>query len=245
MSAPDRRTLRISSGRLARMADGCAVVSSGDTNVMVVAVSKQKSDSAHQSFVPLTVDYRHKYSAAGRIPTNHLRREIGANEREILTARVIDRSVRSQFPKGYNWETQLVCNLLSVDSVNTPDILALNGASAALALSDIPWNGPIGGVRVALMPDNEVITCPTRKESSEALLNCVVAVNQSGNVVMLEAFANEPVLESSVLKTLSKAVKESKLVIEEIKRLQKSMGKPKRDVSQTSFTEEQYNAIKE
>ena len=227
------------------MADGCAVVSSGDTNVMVVAVSKQKANSSHSSFVPLTVDYRHKYSAAGRIPTNHLRREMGANEREILTARVIDRSVRSQFPKGFNCETQLVCNLLSVDSINSPDILALNGASAALALSDIPWNGPIGGVRCALMPDNEVITCPTRKESSEAHLNCVVVVNESGNIVMLEAFANEPVLEPSLIKTLHKAVKESKLVINEIKKLQNSKAKPKREVTQISVSEEQYNAVKE
>ena len=167
--------------------------SAGDTNVMVVAVSKQKSNSSYSSFVPLTVDYRHKYSAAGRIPTNHLRREMAPNEREILTSRIIDRSVRPQFPKGFNFETQLVCNLLSVDSINSPDVLALNGASAALALSDIPWNGPIGAVRVALMSDEQVITFPTRKESSEAVLNCILAINDSENVIMLEAFANEPV----------------------------------------------------
>lgn len=228
------------------MADGCAVVSAGDTNVMVVAVSKQKSNSSYSSFVPLTVDYRHKYSAAGRIPTNHLRREMGANEREILTARVIDRSVRPQFPKGFNFETQLVCNILSVDSVNSPDILALNGASAALALSDIPWNGPIGAVRVALMADNEVITFPTRKESSEALLNCVLAINDSENVVMLEAFANQPVLESGLTKTLAKAIKESKLIVRAIKELQKSSENPKRDMNELLVDpSEYYSAVKE
>ena len=237
----------MSSGRLARMADGCAVVSAGDTNVMVVAVSKQKPNSSYSSFVPLTVDYRHKYSAAGRIPTNHLRREMGATEREILTARVIDRSVRPQFPKGFNCETQLVCNLLSVDSVNSPDVLALNGASAALALSDIPWNGPIGAVRVALMPDNEVVTFPTRKESTEAQLNLILAANELGNVVMLEAFANTPVEYNFLMKTLSKALKESKLIINAIKQLQNSSAKPKRDINELMAkpSEQHYNAVKE
>lgn len=229
------------------MADGCAIVSAGDTNVMVVAVSRQKSSSdSYQSFLPLTVDYRHKSSAAGRIPTNVLRREMGVSDKEILTSRMIDRSVRPQFPKGYNFETQLVCNLLSIDAINDPDLLAINSASAALALSDIPINGPIGAVRVALMSDNEVITCPTRKEISESMMTCVVTVNELGNVLMLEAFANHPVLESLLIKTISKAVKESKLIINEIKRLQEFIAKPKRTIDSIQvYTEEQYNSVKE
>ncbi|CAG2114570.1 unnamed protein product, partial [Medioppia subpectinata] len=248
------RTMRISSGRLARLADGCAVVSCGDTNVMVVAVHKPTPRPGYASFVPLTVDYRHKYSAGGRIPANRLRREVGApSEREVLGARLVDRSVRPLFPRGYNHETQLVCNLLSVDGANDPDLLAINSASAALALSDIPWNGPIGAVRVALTRgDNELITCPTRKEMEAAALNVVVTCQESGHVTMLEAFANEPVLEPQLVKTLHKAVNECKLLVRQLKSLQESAGKPKREVDEWPkgvqyewYTDELYRAVKE
>ncbi|XP_062934367.1 polyribonucleotide nucleotidyltransferase 1, mitochondrial isoform X2 [Cynocephalus volans] len=137
----DNRKLEISSGKLARFADGCAVVQSGDTAVMVTAVSKTKPSPSQ--FMPLVVDYRQKAAAAGRIPTNYLRREIGSSDKEILTSRIIDRSIRPLFPAGYFYDTQILCNLLAVDGVNEPDVLAINGASVALSLSDIPWNGPI------------------------------------------------------------------------------------------------------
>ncbi|XP_026987508.1 polyribonucleotide nucleotidyltransferase 1, mitochondrial isoform X3 [Sagmatias obliquidens] len=135
------RKLEISSGKLARFADGSAIVQSGDTAVMVTAVSKTKPSPSQ--FMPLVVDYRQKAAAAGRIPTNYLRREIGSSDKEILTSRVIDRSIRPLFPAGYFYDTQILCNLLAVDGVNEPDVLAINGASVALSLSDIPWNGPI------------------------------------------------------------------------------------------------------
>ncbi|CAG0925659.1 unnamed protein product, partial [Notodromas monacha] len=130
------------------MTDGSAVARVGDTSVMVTVVSKSKAASPGQSFMPLTVDYRQKAAAAGRIPTNFLRREIGSSEREILAGRMIDRSVRPVFPVGYFQETQLVCNLLSVDGVHDPDIVAINAASAALSVSDVPWDGPIAAVRI-------------------------------------------------------------------------------------------------
>lgn len=117
----------------------------GDTTVLVTAVAKQKSSVS--GFMPLVVDYRQKSAAAGRIPTNFLRREMGPSEKEILSARLIDRSLRPLFPAQFKCETQLVCNMLSVDPANLPDVLAINAASAALSLSDIPWNGPIGAVR--------------------------------------------------------------------------------------------------
>ena len=97
--------------------------------------------------MPLTVEYRLKSAAAGRIPTNFLRRELGPSEREILTARVIDRSLRPLFPAAYRCETQLVCNVLAIDPHYSPDILSINAASVALSLSDIPWNGPVAAVR--------------------------------------------------------------------------------------------------
>lgn len=227
------------------MTDGNAVAQSGDTNVMVVAVCKAKATASSAGFTPLTVDYRQKASAAGRIPTNFLRREIGVTEKEVLTSRVIDRSIRPLFAKGFYYDTQLVCNLLSVDGVNDPDIVAINGASAALSLSDIPWNGPVGAVRMAIMDNNDMITNPTRKEMSQAVMNLIISVNRSGNVLMLEAFANQPVLEPYLIKAISKGIKEAKLVIEQISKLQDSIGKPKRQIEKLMVpNEEHINAVK-
>lgn len=118
----------------------------GDTTVMVTTVAA-KDKRAPGSFMPLTVEYRQKYAAAGRIPTNFLRRELGPTEKEILTSRVIDRSLRPLFPSEFRYETQVVCNMLAIDSNYPPDVLSINAASLALAMSDIPWNGPVGAVR--------------------------------------------------------------------------------------------------
>uniref|UniRef100_A0A3P9M7R6 Exoribonuclease phosphorolytic domain-containing protein n=1 Tax=Oryzias latipes TaxID=8090 RepID=A0A3P9M7R6_ORYLA len=118
------RKLEISSGKFARFADGSAVAQLGETSVMVTAVSKTKPTSSQ--FMPLVVDYRQKAAAAGRIPTNYLRRELGTTDNEILTSRLIDRSIRPLFPPGYFYDTQVLCNLLAVDGVNDPDVLAIN-----------------------------------------------------------------------------------------------------------------------
>ncbi len=185
-----RAPLKLSFGKLARFADGSCVGSSGATSVLVTTVSPQSSNSA-QGFLPLTVDYRQKSAAAGRIPTNFLRRELGPSEKEILTARVIDRSLRPLFPKGLTSEIQIVANLLAVDGLVFPDVIALNAASAALSLSSIPWNGPIGAVRVGYSTNNsEFIINPTRKEMATSPLNLIVAGTQSKLTVMLEAEAS-------------------------------------------------------
>lgn len=115
--------------------------------MMVTAVTKDTEQSSSQSFMPLTVDFRQKYAAAGRIPTNFFRRELRVGEKEILASRLIDRSLRPLFPEFFNNETQLVCNMLALDGVYSPDVLSINAASFALAVSDIPWNGPVGAVR--------------------------------------------------------------------------------------------------
>ncbi|KAF5305706.1 hypothetical protein FQR65_LT07603 [Abscondita terminalis] len=218
------RTLKLSTGKYAKLADGCAVGTLGDTSVMVTAVSKAKPSPGN--FTPLIVDYRQKSAAAGRIPTNFLRRELGATEREILISRLIDRSLRPLFPEGFNYETQLVCNMLAVDSVNNPDIISVNAASAALALSDIPWNGPVGAVRVGCI-DNEYIINPTRRELQSSILNLVVSATKQNLVVMLEASADN-ILQQDFLKAIKMGVKESQLVVSSIEKLQKSFGKPKR-----------------
>uniref|UniRef100_UPI00398F11C9 polyribonucleotide nucleotidyltransferase 1, mitochondrial isoform X2 n=1 Tax=Pristiophorus japonicus TaxID=55135 RepID=UPI00398F11C9 len=218
------RKLEISTGKLARFADGCALVQLGETSVMVTAVSKTKPTSSQ--FMPLVVDYRQKAAAAGRIPTTYLRREIGYTDNEILTSRVIDRSVRPLFPSGYFYDTQIVCNLLAVDGINDPDVLAINGASAALALSDIPWNGPIGAVRVGLV-DGEVVINPTRKEMALSTLNLVLAGGPQSQVVMMEAAA-ENVLQQDFCHAIKMGVKHTQQIILAIQQLAKEHGNPKR-----------------
>ncbi|XP_077521679.1 polyribonucleotide nucleotidyltransferase 1 [Amblyomma americanum] len=221
------QTLQLSSGRLAKFADGSAVAQIGDTSVMVTVVSKHKPSSS-ASFLPLVVDYRQKAAAAGRIPTNFLRRELGPTEKEILTSRVIDRSLRPLFPAGYFYETQLVCNLLAVDGVNDPDIVSINAASAALSLSDVPWNGPIGAVRVGLI-DGDVVINPTRRQMTQSVLNLIVAGADHNQVVMLEASADN-VLIQDFQKAVRCGVKETQHIVRHIKEFQEACGHPKRTV---------------
>ncbi|XP_039535221.1 polyribonucleotide nucleotidyltransferase 1, mitochondrial isoform X2 [Pimephales promelas] len=219
----DRR-LEISTGKLARFADGCAVVKLGETSVMVTAVSKSKPASA--SFMPLVVDYRQKAAAAGRIPTNHLRRELGSTDSEILTSRLIDRSIRPLFPAGYFYDTQVLCNILAADGVNDPDVLAINGASAALALSDIPWSGPIGAVRVGLV-DGEFLVNPSRSEMNRSSLNLVIAGAPASQVVMIEAAA-ENVLQQDFSHAVKLGVKHTQLIVQAIQQMSRELKVSKR-----------------
>ncbi|NWX90857.1 PNPT1 nucleotidyltransferase, partial [Nothoprocta pentlandii] len=204
------RKMELSSGKLARFADGSAVVQLGDTAVMVTAVSKTKPSPSQ--FMPLVVDYRQKAAAAGRIPTNYLRRELGSTDKEILTSRVIDRSIRPLFPVGYFYDTQVSCDY----------------SSAALALSDIPWNGPVGAVRVGIV-DGETIINPTRKELSSSALNLVVAGAPHNQVVMLEATA-ENILQQDFCHAIKVGVKHTQQIIQGIQQLVKERGTVKRTV---------------
>lgn len=218
------KKLEISSGRLARFADGSAIVQLGETSVMVTAVSKTKPSPSQ--FMPLVVDYRQKAAAAGRIPTNYLRRELGTTDNEILTSRLIDRSIRPLFPAGYFYDTQVLCNLLAVDGVNDPDVLAINAASAALALSDIPWNGPIGAVRVGLV-DGELLINPTRAEMSSSTLNLIVSGGPSSQVVMIEASA-ENVLQQDFCHAVKVGIKHTQQIIHAIQQLTREQKVTKR-----------------
>ncbi|XP_072907131.1 polyribonucleotide nucleotidyltransferase 1, mitochondrial isoform X3 [Hemitrygon akajei] len=218
------RKLEISTGKLARFADGSAMVQLGDTSVMVTAVSKTKPTSSQ--FMPLVVDYRQKAAAAGRIPTTYLRKELGYTDSEILTSRVIDRSIRPLFPSGYFYDTQVICNLLAVDGINDPDVLAINGASAALALSDIPWNGPIGAVRVGLV-DGECVINPTRKEMALSTLNLLLAGAPQSQVVMMEAAAAN-ILQQDFCHAIKIGVKHTQQIIQAIQQLARKHGNSKR-----------------
>lgn len=216
--------INLSTGRYARFADGACVATLGNTSIMSTVVSRAKQSSA--SFLPLVVDYRQKAAAAGRIPTNFLRRELGPTEREILTSRLIDRSLRPLFPQNYNYDTQIVCNMLAMDTTNPPETVAINAASAALALSDVPWNGPIGAVRVGQI-DNEIIINPTRKDLEQSVLNLVIAATRRNLVVMLEGHAQD-ILQPDMLKAIKLGTKEAQSIVQGIEKLQKSHGKTKR-----------------
>uniref|UniRef100_A0A3Q3D3R6 Polyribonucleotide nucleotidyltransferase 1, mitochondrial n=1 Tax=Hippocampus comes TaxID=109280 RepID=A0A3Q3D3R6_HIPCM len=196
----------------------------GDTSVMVTAVSKTKPSPSQ--FMPLVVDYRQKAAAAGRIPTNYLRRELGTTDHEILTSRLIDRSIRPLFPSGYFYDTQILCNLLAVDGVNDPDVLAINAASAALALSDIPWNGPIGAVRMGLV-EGELLVNPTRAQMATSTLNMIVAGAPSSQVVMIEASA-ENVLQQDFCHAVKVGVKHAQQIILAIQQLARELKVTKR-----------------
>lgn len=220
----NRSVLKLETGKYARLADGCAVAELGNTSVMVTAVSRTKPSTV--SFLPLTVDYRQKAAAAGRIPTNFLRRELGASDQEILVGRLIDRSLRPLFPRGFNYETQIMCNLLAVDSAHDPEVLSINAASAALAVSDIPWSGPIGAVRLGFI-DNEFIVNPTRRELANSILNLVVSATAKNLIVMIEGSA-KCILQQDLMSAVKLATRECQKIVSAISMLQQIAGKEKR-----------------
>src|SRR5215469_6748844 len=149
----------IESGKIAKQADGAVTVQLGETIVIVAAVGAAKAKPG-QDFFPLTVDYREKAAAAGKFPGGYFKREGRPSEKETLTSRMTDRPLRPLFPKGYFYDTQVISVLLSADGENDPDILSINGASAALCVSDIPFAGPIGAVRVGRV-DGQLVVNPT------------------------------------------------------------------------------------
>jgi polyribonucleotide nucleotidyltransferase len=175
--------LSIQAGKVAKQASGSVVVQYGDTIVLVTVVSA--NDERDTNFLPLSVEYQEKVYAAGRIPGNYFRREIGRpSEKETLTARLIDRPIRPLFPKEYRFETQVIATVLSMDQENDPDMLAMVGASAALEISNIPFAGPIANVRVGRI-DGHFVANPTLSQIAESDINIIVAGSRTG-VVMVE-----------------------------------------------------------
>ncbi|XP_037078097.1 polyribonucleotide nucleotidyltransferase 1, mitochondrial-like, partial [Pollicipes pollicipes] len=216
---------RLAVSELARFADGSATAQDGDTAVLVTAVSRPRPGPP-PGFLPLTVDYRQKAAAAGRIPTNFLRRELGPSEQEILTSRLIDRSLRAQFPAGYGADTQVTCNLLAVDGDRLPDVLCVNAASAALACSDIPWGGPVGAVRMGWL-DGQPLVNPGRRELAESSLNLMVTAGPQNTVVMLEAAADN-ILQQDFMHAIKVGVREAQHVVRGVEQLQRKHGRTKR-----------------
>src|SRR6266446_3129085 len=195
------RTISIETGKLAKQADGSVVVRSGDTVVLVTACHAANPREGID-FLPLTVDYKEYTYASGRIPGGFFKREGKPPEKEVLTSRCIDRPIRPLFPPGWRYETQVIALVLSADGENDTDVMAISGASAALALSEIPFQKTIAGVRVGLV-DGKYVINPTFAQRKESTLDLVVAGSKDG-LVMVEAGAKE-VTEEQVLHALEAA----------------------------------------
>jgi len=220
------RTMAFETGKLAKQTSGSVVVSSGDTMVLVTAVAEKKFK--YMGFLPLTIEYQERMYAAGRIPGSYFRREIGRpSEKEVLTCRLIDRPLRPLFPKGYMSETQVIITVFSADQEIDPDVLAMNGASTALAISDIPWNGPVAAARVGFV-DGAYILNPTRSQLEKSAMNLVVAGTESA-VVMVEGRTGE-LSEDEVLEAIFFAHEGIQPLIELQNTLREEIGKPKREV---------------
>ncbi len=222
----DGRAIEFSVGKVAKQADGACLVRSGDT-VALVTACYLKEPREGVDFLPLTVDYREYTYAGGRIPGGWFKREGRPTEKEILTSRLTDRPLRPLFPKGYTQETQVIATVLSADGANDPDILSINGASAALIVSDCPFDTPVGAVRVGLL-DGRYILNPTHEERAAARLEIVVAGTEEA-VVMVEAGARG-VMESEILDAIDVAHRAIKDIVAAQRRLQAAVGKAKTQV---------------
>ncbi len=217
--------MSIQTGKVAKQASGAAVVQYGDTIVLVTVVGA--SDVRDAGFLPLTVEYQEKIYAAGRIPGNYFRREIGRpTEKETLTARLIDRPIRPLFPKGWRHEIQVIATVLSMDQENDPDMLAMTGASVALELSDIPFAGPIAAVRVGRI-DGTLVANPAIADLEHSDINIIVAGSRTG-VVMVEGGA-QVVPEADLLEAIFFAHEQMQPIIAMQDELRQSAGKAKRE----------------
>ncbi len=225
------QTLKLETGHRARQADGAVVITLGETVVLVTAVA-EKSSAKAKPFLPLTVNYQERTFAAGKIPGGFFKREGRPTEKEALTSRLIDRPLRPLFPDAYRNETQIIAKVLSVDQENDPDIPAMIGASAALSLSGIPFEGPVAGARVGYIEGQPVLN-PTFSQLSQSELNLVVAGTQEA-VLMVESEANE-LPEQSVLDAIFYGHGKLVKVVDAIQKLTEKAGKPRWSVPEIEF----------
>jgi polyribonucleotide nucleotidyltransferase len=235
------KTLRFETGKLAKQANGSVIMRYGDSVVLVTAC---RAASAREGidFLPLTVDYREYTYASGRIPGGFFKREGKPAEKEVLTSRVIDRPIRPLFPAGWRYETQVIALVLSADAENDTDVLALTGASAAIALSEIPFEKTLAGVRVGLVDDQYVVN-PTFEQRKQSKLDLVVAGTKDG-LVMVEAGAKE-VTEEQVVEALNTAHEAIKLIVATIDDLAREAGKKKLVVQKKEIGHDFYREVEE
>src|SRR3954468_15896784 len=234
-----QNTLRLETGKLAKQAHGSVIVRYGDSVVLVTACRAANAREGID-FLPLTVDYREYTYASGRIPGGFFKREGKPAEKEVLTSRVIDRPIRPLFPAGWRYETQIVALVLSADTENDSDVLALTGASAALSISGIPFEKTIAGVRVGLV-DGAYVVNPTYEQRRKSRLDIVVAGSKDG-IVMVEAGAKETSEEEVVLalETAHAAIKD---IVAAIDDLAKAAGKAKKAVAKKELPADLYREV--
>src|SRR5580700_5284999 len=234
------KTISFETGKLAKQAGGSAVVRLGE-NVVLAAATANPDPREGIDFFPLTVDYREYTYAGGRFPGGFIKREGRMSEKEVLTSRQIDRPIRPMFAEGFKCETQVIAFVLSADSENDPDVCGINGASAALHVSDIPFLGPIGAVRVGLVNGSFVVN-PTYNEMREGLVNIMV-VGTADGIVMIESGAKE-VKEETVVDAIEFGHTEIKKICAAINELREKAGKPKRAVTPPEFDEAYFNQLR-
>ena len=235
------QTLSFETGKLAKQADGAVLVRFGDSVVLVTACYAANPREGID-FLPLTVDYREYTYASGRIPGGFFKREGKPAEKEVLTSRVIDRPIRPLFPPGWRHETQIIALVLSADTQNDTDVLALTGASAALAMSEIPFHTPIAGVRVGLV-DGEYVINPTYEQRKKSKIDLVVAGSRDG-IVMVEAGAKEAT-EEEVVQALDAAHAAIRKIVGVIEDLAKAVGKTKLQVQKKEVGTDFYREVEE
>ena len=233
------RIVTLETGRMAKQANGAVVVKSGDSVVLVTAVTAPEPKPG-ASFFPLTVDYREYTYSAGRFPGGFIKREGRPTEKEILTSRLIDRPIRPLFPEGYSHETQVIGMVLSADPERDPSTLAIIGAGAALAISDIPFEHVLGGVRVGMV-DGKLIANPTYEETKAGKINIVVAGTEEG-IVMVESGSQEAT-EAEVLAAIEFGHDCCKKLAEGIRELMKKTGKTRRTFTPPAVNQEIYAQI--
>ena len=233
------RNLSLEVGRIARQAGGSVIITQGET-VVFVSVCATQGDAEDRGFFPLSVDYREKMYASGKIPGGFFKREARPSEMEILASRLTDRPLRPLFPKGFFNETQVLINVLSYDGENNPDVLGTIGASAALAISDIPWNGPVGSVHVGRI-NGEIIASPTNSQMEESDYDIIVSGTKE-SIVMVEGEADfmseDELLES--IKVAHGAIKE---LIKLQEKLVNEVGVEKREIKEVQENEELINKV--
>ena len=233
------KTLSFETGKIAKQAHGSAVVRLGE-NVVLATATANADPREGVDFFPLTVDYREYTYAGGRFPGGFIKREGRMSEKEVLTSRQIDRPIRPMFAEGFKCETQVIALVLSADSENDPDVCGINAASAALHVSNIPFLGPIGAVRVGLI-DGQFTVNPTYNEMRESLLNIMV-VGTSEGIVMIESGAKE-VKEETVVDAIEFGHTEIKKICAAINDLRQKAGKPKRVVQPPEFDQAYYDLL--
>ncbi len=217
------RRLILETGFMAKQASGAVVARYGDTVVLSTAVAS-KVERENVDFLPLTVDYQEKAYAAGRIPGGFFKREGRQSEKEILTSRLIDRPIRPLFPDGYYYDTQIIASVLSIGDESSMDLMGMIASSAALAISDIPFSGPIGAVRIGFV-DGKFVINPGHKELEATRLNLVVA-GTADAIMMVEGGANE-LTEDQMLEALEIAHREIKKIVALQNELVAKVGKTK------------------